>query len=183
MTSNFDPTGLEKLFRLLEPEALFVEDGFQTCRLKLLKFFAWRYCEDPDNLADETISRLLKNIGAGQEISAEHAYSYVYAIAKNVFYEYLRAKKKSGILTDLEDFQETAPPARAADCRKICLEQLSAAKLELLEHYYLDDVDSDDIARELGLTLNALRLQIHHCKVGLKRCLKDCIKRGDSIRN
>jgi hypothetical protein len=78
MTSDSDPTAFDRLFSLLEPEALSVDAGFQRCRLKLIKFFAWRHCEDPNSLADETISRLLKNIAAGQDISADHPYSYVY---------------------------------------------------------------------------------------------------------
>jgi len=179
MTSNSDPTAYDRLFSLLEPEALSVDAGFQRCRLKLVKFFAWRHCDDPNSLADETISRLLKNIATRQEISAEHPYSYVYAIAVNVFKEYLRAQKKATLLTQIDDWHETATPARAADCRSLCLAQLSVAKIELLAHYYLDDVDRDDIAREHGLTLNALRLQIYCYKVGLRRCLKNCLKRGD----
>lgn len=179
MASNSDPTAFDRLFSLLEPEALSVDAGFQRCRLKLIKFFAWRHCEDPNSLADETISRLLKNIAGGQEISADHPYSYVYAIAVNVFKEYLRAQKKSSLLTQIDEWRETASPARAADCRSLCLAQLSVAKVELLAHYYLDDVDRNDIARENGLTLNALRLQIYRYKVGLRRCLKNCLKRGD----
>jgi DNA-directed RNA polymerase specialized sigma24 family protein len=183
MESNSDQTVFEKLFRLFEPDEQSVELGFQRCRLKLFKFFVWRHCEDPESLADETISRLLKNVRAGQEISADNPYSYVYAIAINVFKEYLRGKKKSGILTDIDELRETAPPVTAADCKKQCLEQLSPEKLELLARYYLDDDDRNDIAREQGLSLNALRLQIHRIKLGLKRCWKDCLKGSDSLRN
>ena len=183
MESNSDQTVFKKLFRLLEPDEQSVEQGFQRCRLKLFKFFVWRHGEDPDNLADETISRLLKNVRAGQEISAENPYSYVYAIATNVFKEYLRAKKKSGILTDIDELRESALPVPAADCKKQCLEKLSPEKLELLARYYLDHDDRNDIAREKGLSLNALRLQIHRIKLGLKRCWKDCLKGSDSMRN
>lgn len=183
MESNLDQTVFDKLFRLLEPDAQSTEGGFQRCRLKLFKFFVWRHCEDPDNLADETISRLLKNVRAGQEISADNPYSYIYAIATNVFKEYLRGKKKSGLVIDIDELRVIALPITAADCKKQCLEQLSAENLELLAHYYLDDDDRNDIAREQGLSLNALRLQIHRIKLGLRRCWEDCLKRSDSMRN
>src|SRR5258708_10203775 len=104
MTQDSDPTAFDRLFSLLEPEALSVDAGFQRCRLKLIKFFAWRRCEDPNSLADETITRLLKNIATGQQISADHPYSYVYAIAMNVFKECLRATKKSSLLTRIDDW-------------------------------------------------------------------------------
>src|ERR1051326_6691653 len=123
MDSNSGQTVFDKLFQLLEPDAKSVECVFRQCRLKLVKFFAWRRCEDPDNLADETISRLLKNVQGGQEILAENPYSYVYAIANNVFKEYLRAKRKGIILINTDDVREVAAPT-GDDCKRLCLEQL-----------------------------------------------------------
>jgi DNA-directed RNA polymerase specialized sigma24 family protein len=182
MESNFGQTSLDKLFQLLEPNARSIEEGFRQCRFKLIKFFAWRYCEDPDNLADETVSRLLKNVRAGQEISADNPYSYVYAIAVNVFKEYLRARKKGEVLRDLDEAREIAAPPPADDCKKQCIEELQREKRELLARYYLDD-DRDGIAREQGLSLNALRLQVHRIKQGLRRCCEDCRKHSGGMRN
>jgi DNA-directed RNA polymerase specialized sigma24 family protein len=183
MEPNFGQTAFDKLFQLLEPKAQSIEEGFQQCRFKLLKFFAWRRCEDPENLADETVNRLLKNVAAGQEILADKPYSYVYAIASHVFMEYLRAKKKSGVIIDIDDMQEMAVPEVVDDCQKQCLEQLSNEKRELLARYYLDDDQRDDIAEEQGLSLNALRLQVHRIKHGLRRCCEDCRKHSGSQRN
>jgi DNA-directed RNA polymerase specialized sigma24 family protein len=183
MESNFGQIVFDKLFQLLEPDAQSFEEGFQQCRFKLLKFFAWRHCEDPDNLADETVSRLLKNVRNGQEISSDNPYSYVYAIASHVFMEYLRAKKKGGVIIDIDELGETSVSITMDDCKKQCLKQLSEEKRELLARYYLDNDDRDDIAKEEGLTLNALRLQVHRIKHWLKRCWEDCRKHSDSMRN
>lgn len=183
MDSNFDQTVFDKLFQLLEPDVQFVGRRFDRCRLKLFRFFVWRRCEDPDSLADETISRLLVKVKAGHEISAENPYSYVYAIANNVFKEYLRARKKVLGQIDIEAFREVAPPVLAADCKKECLAELSEENLELLEHYYLDDDDPNDIALEKGLTLNALRLKVFRLKLGLRRCWENCLNRSDAARN
>lgn len=183
MEFNSDQIVFDKLFRLLEPGAVSVEAGFQRCRFKLIKFFGWRRCDDPENLADETIARLLKNVRAGQEISADNPYSYVYAIASNVFKEFVRDKKKSGVTTEIEEIKDRTLPMPAMDCKRQCLEQLTAEKQELLARYYLDPDDRNEIAREYGLSLNALRLQIYRIKAGLRRCWEDCLKRGDSMRN
>jgi DNA-directed RNA polymerase specialized sigma24 family protein len=183
MESNFGQTVFHKLFILLEPDAQSIEEGFRQCRFKLLKFFAWRHCEDPDNLADETISRLLKNVRARQEISADNPYSYVYAIASHVFMEYLRAKKKSGVVIDIDEMGDLAVSVAVDDCKRQCLKQLSEEKRELLARYYLDDDERDNIAQEQGLTLNALRLQVHRIKHWLRRCWEDCRKHSDSMRN
>lgn len=183
MESNFDQTILDGLFQLLEPDAPSVEEGFRRCRLKLIKFFAWRHCEDPDNLADETISRLLKNVRADLEISSDNPYSYVYAIAVNVFKEYLRVKKKGAMLTQLDEAREIVVLPVTDDCKKQCFEQLSHDKRELLVHYYSGDEDRNEIASEQGLSLNALRLQVHRIKQGLRRCYEDCWKHSAKMRN
>jgi DNA-directed RNA polymerase specialized sigma24 family protein len=183
MEPKLGQTAFDRLFQLLEPDAQSIEEGFHQCRFKLVKFFAWRRCEDPDNLADETINRLLKNVHAGQEISADKPYSYVYAIASHVFMEYLRAKKRSGVIIDIDEVQEMAGPEAVDDCQKQCFEQLSHEKRELLARYYLDDDERDRIAEEQGLSLNALRLQVHRIKHGLRRCWADCRKHSGDTRN
>jgi DNA-directed RNA polymerase specialized sigma24 family protein len=183
MDSDFGQGIFDNLFRLLEPDAGSVEQGFRQCRLKLVEFFAWRHCEDPDNLADETISRLLRNVHNGQEILADNPYSYVYGIASNVFREYLRDKGKAAALIDIEDVREVAAPATEDDCKKLCLDQLPQKKRELLATYYLCYEDREGIAAGLGLTLNALRLQVHRIKHGLKRCMEDCRKHSGGARN
>lgn len=183
MEPKLGQTALDKLFQLLEPDAQSIEEGFQRCRFKLLKFFAWRRCADPDDLADETINRLLKNVHAGQEISADKPYSYVYAIATHVFMESLRAKKKSEVIIDIDEVQDIAGAGAVDDCQKQCLEQLSDEKRELLARYYLDDDEREDIAGEQGLSLNALRLQVHRIKNWLRRCWEDCHKHCGGTRN
>lgn len=176
MTSEPDPIAFERLLQSLEPKAASGGDRFRRFRSKMIKFFSWRSCEDPDNLADETTSRLLKNILAGQEISPEHPYSYVYAIATNVFLEYLRAQKKSGIRAEVDELREHPIPEAAETCHTSCLAQLSPDKREFLEHYYLDSVDRDELARENGQTVNALRLTVFRYKTALKNCIENCLK-------
>ena len=183
LRSQSDATAFDRLLQALEPEALSPNDGFRRCRSKLVRFFVWRHADDPDNLADETTSRLVKNIQTGQEISAERPYSYVYAIASNVFQEYLRSKKKTGIQTDMDDLRELATPEKVENCWTGCLAQLSSDKREFLEEYYLDSIDRDEFAREKGMTINALRLKIFRYKEGLKRCVENCRSRRNSARN
>lgn len=183
MEANVRQAVLDELFKFLEPDLQSTEEGFWQCRFKLIKFFAWRYCEDPANLADETVSRLLKNVRAGQEISADNPYSYVYGIAMNVYKEYLRARKKAALLTDIDEAREAAGQPVTDDCKKECFGQLPREKREMLARYYMEDDERDEIARELGLTLNALRLQVHRIKQGLRRCREDCRKHSAGVRN
>lgn len=183
MSSQSDANSFDRLLRALEPEAVSVSDSFRRCRTKLVRFFLWRHCDDPDNLADETTSRLVKKVQAGQEISADHPYSYVFAIAKNVFLEYLRAKEKSGVQTDIDDLREEAVPEGTDDCWSQCVTQLPAERREFLEAYFLDDIDREAFAHEKGMSINALRLTVHRYKKALLRCVENCLRRLNSARN
>jgi DNA-directed RNA polymerase specialized sigma24 family protein len=182
---NIDPdqTEFDKLFQLLEPEIESLTDRFRRFRFKLFKFFAWRHCEDPDNLADETIARLLKNVRAGQKISANNPYSYVYAIATNVYKESVRSKKKYGFTTDLAELKDEPLRVIESDCQRECLAELPLEKQELLARYYLDDEDRKQIARDYGLSLNALRLQIFRIKLEMRQCRDECERLRNKQRN
>lgn len=177
MSSQSDATAFDRLLLALEPEAASVGDGFRRCRTKLVRFFLWKRCDDPYNLADETTSRLVKKVQSGQEISPEHPYNYVYAIAKNVFLEYLRAKEKSGIEIGIDDLREEPVPEGTEGCWTQCLSQLSPEKREFLEVYYLDSIDREQFAREKGITINALRLTVFRYKTALKHCVENCLRR------
>jgi len=182
MPSDVDQNPFEKLFRVLEPEAESVARGYEACRYKLVKFFAWRRCEDPGNLADETIRRLLKNIHEGKEISPDKPYNFVYGIAHYVFKEDERDRKKRREIVNIDEVGELAnlrDDSKLDDCQKHCLEQLSEDKRGLLLHYYLDPVSGEEIARAQGLTINALRVKIFHIKSGLRDCCEKCRKQSN----
>lgn len=174
MAPSFDEPVFVKLFELLEPEEKTTEARYYKCRLKLLKFYAWRRCEDPESLADETISRLLRSAHGGQEIRANSIYSYTYAIATHVWQEYLRAKKKGELIITLENLPEIADSQEVDDCKNNCLGKLPEAKRLLLERYCSHDEERGDIAKDLSVSLNALRLQIFRIKQELRECLDDC---------
>jgi DNA-directed RNA polymerase specialized sigma24 family protein len=181
---GFDSAAFDELMRALEPEAVSGKDGYRRYRLRLVKFFLWRRCDDPENLADETTSRLVKNIRSGREITHDHPYRYVYAIATRVFQEYLRMKKKRGIETDIDELREWSTPEKGSEnCWITCLGQLSLDKREFLEVYYLDGIDRDQFASKQGLTINALRLKVFRYRADLKRCFENCLKRLNSSRN
>src|SRR5207237_2392498 len=116
----------------LEPGFPDSEKRYKQLRSKMVKFFGWRYCEDPESLADETIGRTVKNLGAGETIRANNPYSYIYAIAKNVFMEYLREKKKRELIIEHVPDPVQRDTEEMEDCRKECLRSLSLDKLRLL---------------------------------------------------
>jgi RNA polymerase sigma factor (sigma-70 family) len=173
MDKNQPP--FEALLLRLELDYPDHEKRYKQLRLKMVKFFAWKRCEDPDGLADETISRAVKNLGAGEEIRTDKPYSYIYAIAKNVFMEYIREKKKREvIINDLPDHLQSSSED-SQDCRAQCLQKLSNDKLRLLQQYYVGEESREMLARSLNISLNALRLQVHRLKQELRTCNEECL--------
>jgi len=163
----------EEFLVRLEPNIPSSSGRYLRLRDRLIKFFAWRHCRDREGLTDETIGRLLKHIYARDEIGKP--WSYVYAIATNVYREYVRkAAKLVDIQKDLE-----APLDDSADffeCATLCLEKLSDDKRRLVEQYYLDEGSRDELARQEGISLAALRLKIHRIKTELKEGYRKCMR-------
>jgi DNA-directed RNA polymerase specialized sigma24 family protein len=177
MESSLDQTDYDLLFKLLDPGSSSPESGFQRCRLKLIKFFSWRRCPDPSNLADETIVRLLKNVKEGQMTSSETPYKYVYAIAHNVYREHRREIEKHQLVS-YDDAVGSWTLESSDDCRELCLKRLPNEKMELLNQYYL--LDRQALADKLQLSLSGLRVKIHRIKEELRNCCDDCQKRSAS---
>ena len=163
----------EFLFRL-EPDLGSAAERYARLRARLIKFFNWRQCQDSEGLADETVGRLLKNVYSGDQI--DKPWSYVYAIARNVLREFLR---KAGRLTEVPaDLELPAVESDGfVDCARLCLEKLSDDKRALLEQYYSDERDREEMANRVGLSLAALRTKIHRLKIELRECYDKCIKR------
>jgi DNA-directed RNA polymerase specialized sigma24 family protein len=177
----------DDLLMKLEPEITTSGDRYRRMRHKLTKFFAWRRCEDPEALADETVSRFLKNVNGDQEITCSNPYSYVYAIATNVFREHLRDEKRQlDIAKEWRPPLSTPPPTfedEVEDCRRRCLESLHPEKLKLLVLYYLGDAKREELARAKNLPLSTLRVHVHRVKNDLRACHKACVEKLGGIRN
>ena len=169
----------EEMLEKLEPTAPTPQAAYKQCRSKMVKFFQWRGCEDSAALADETIARYFEQHSSGTQIDPDKLYSYMYAIALHVFYEFLRKKKKADRIRDkIKDLWHL--PALVSnkrwECQKHCLEQLESDKEDLLGRYYLTNDEPKDIAIDMGITVGTLRLRIHRIKQELRTCCEDCLK-------
>ena len=168
---------LDKLLREFEPNCASLEESYRKLRLRLVKFFSWKYCEDPESLADESITRLIKNISEGREIHANNPLSYVYAISTNVFREYLREKEKGEQLT--QNWPYATHIVSSSDdlisCLQQCMASLPSEKLSLIEEYYQEKDDREPLALAHNLSMSALRLQVFRIKKELKKCIEKCL--------
>jgi len=109
-----------------------------------------------------------------------NCFAWLCAIARNHLRDELKRVRRSraaGALDQLAELEAIrAEEGEVADDRRLvalrgCLEKLPAAMSELVEHRYLRQTPIAELAAQLGTSLGAVRVRLHH----LRRKLQDCV--------
>lgn len=157
--------GTEPFRRLLtSPE-------YEKLRKRLVRLFARRRCRAPEDLADETFSRVLAKIPAIAEEYQGDPIRYFYGIARKIYLEHWR----NPVACPLEeDFDVATPPddprvETLHECLEACMEELDPDERELILEYYVHDksVKIDyrkKLAEQRGLAMNALRIRAYRIR-------------------
>ena len=177
---NFDA-----LLNWLDPDRETAGRKYEEIRHALILIFEWRgFCEAED-LADETITRVIKKVPEIVEGYTGDPALYFYAVAKRLSFEVVRRQRARAEIENLEKLPEPAsndePRHREAqyECLDTCLSKLSAADRELILLYYQQEQPKIDYRRELsqkyGLAPNALRVKVHRIRATLHACIDKCL--------
>lgn len=164
---------------------------YEEIRRKLILLFQWRGCCIPEELADETIDRTARAVLKPDFLYQGDQVLYFRAVARNVFLEWLRKERR--LPTDSISESHIELPALSVkleqdSLRQICLERclnaLPPAKKTLVLRYYRsakrEKIDGRQLlAEELGIGLNALRIQVFRLRNGLRRCVAKCEVKGE----
>ena len=185
---------LDRLLAALDSDRERAGHRYQEIRRSLEKFFWWRGAEAYDELADQTIDRVMRRMADGEEIRAGDPALYFYGVARNVLREHWAAEGSRRVAL----FSERSPaplfdPARdeaevlAAERRHACLDRclalLPPETRALLLRYYQDEKAAKSetrqaLAQEQGIGLNALRIRVHRIRLRLEPCLRRCMGEG-----
>ncbi len=149
---------------------------------KLRRFFLSRGVrteDDARDLAQETLLRVLQRMSRGELLESAEAFSL--GVAKNVFLEYCRrvarASSHNGLsgVTNLASSESPLTDAlvssRAMRFRR-ALELLPGRMRDLLVRRFVEEVPSRTIAREEGISTDAVDMRVYRAKRELKRRLK-----------
>jgi DNA-directed RNA polymerase specialized sigma24 family protein len=174
-TKEVTRESFEAFLRWLCPK----EDGgaeYERLRFRLTTFFAARNCRFPEDLADETINRVIVKIN---EQTVEKKLAFCYGVAKNVFLESLRKEKNHVNIDDLEIAAKPLEPQFESECLEKCLSELSIENRTLIIDYFSENKTAKITLREklsenLGITQTNLRMKIVRIKQKLKNCLVEC---------
>jgi DNA-directed RNA polymerase specialized sigma subunit, sigma24 homolog len=186
---NPPPDAENNPWRVFGDDSQGIVEQFELLRGKLIVFFENRRCLDPEELADETLERIIKKLCEGTKVS--HLIRYSYGVAKNIFYEYLRTEKaknhyaeeqKRRSETHMSDENDDAiVKEEQLKCLERCTARLSEQEQWLLAEYYslrgnLKLEHRRNLAEQLNITRAALTLRIFHLKQKLKKCINDCLE-------
>jgi RNA polymerase sigma factor (sigma-70 family) len=146
---------------------------------KLRRFFLSRGVrteDDARDLAQETLLRVLQRISRGERMDSHEAYSL--GVAKNVFFEYCRRVAKANThdglsgavdLAGVEDPLTDALVSSQALRFRNALSLLPERMRSLLVKRFVEEVPSRAIAREEGITTDAVDMRVYRAKRELKR--------------
>lgn len=175
----------DKLLGLFSPDRDTAGIQYEMMRRKLVKFFEWRDVESADEQADETINRVARRVEEGQKI--EDVKGYFYGVARMVFMEILRERERAPIPLDdapqslrQKAAEEVQPEARVL-CLDKCLESLAVDNRTLIIAYYQEERRikielRQELADRLKIPMNALRIRAHRIRVGLEKCIINCLQ-------
>jgi DNA-directed RNA polymerase specialized sigma24 family protein len=161
----------------LNPDRDLAGEEYERLRFRLCTFFSQRQCRFADELADETINRVILK---SSEERIENKIAYCYGVAKNVFRESLRKERTH---LDIDDVTIAAKDPEeqsfSNECLDKCLEKLSPESRNLLLDYFSEAKQAIELHRRisagLATTQTALRMRVMRTKHKLKICVQECM--------
>jgi DNA-directed RNA polymerase specialized sigma24 family protein len=184
---DVSPAAFDRLLSLLDPDRDRAGERYELIRQKLTKFFTWRGCAEPEEYADRTMDRVARKVGEGAEIHSGDAYSYFHGVAVNILREYWKESQKvvKKPLDDVILVQKTSSDGeldRQLDCLDGCVKVLPPQHLTLISRYHHGQggekiASRNNLAEELNIPLNALRIRAFRIRGALETCVSDCLKK------
>jgi len=155
-------------------------EAYVIIRSGLIQTFLSRGFDNAEELTDETIERVTKRVlEIGPTYEGVPA-KYFHGVLRNLIKEQRLNKE---IVTDRlpERLGQTEKTSRAYDCLVSCLGMLPKPKSELILDYYTyhgsDKIRCHtDMANQMGISENALRMQAYHIRQKLEKCVGRCVE-------
>jgi DNA-directed RNA polymerase specialized sigma24 family protein len=175
-------------------------ETYLEMRRRLVWYFDRRNRRAADELADETLNRVGTTLETSGQIAVRPPARYCYVVARFVLLEDFRRDHVHVPLD--EPHSAEASTARSLNvrepddadvlreqrlaCLDRCLDALKPEQRELVVDYYRDSQRQkierrQEIARRLGITMNALAIRASRIRGTLEACVETCRAEGRQI--
>jgi DNA-directed RNA polymerase specialized sigma24 family protein len=160
--------------------------AYEAMRLRLIEMFRWKGLANAEELADRAFERAARRLAAGEAVERGVA-AYLIGIARKLVLEGARADARNAPLPeDLAAAGIDRGDARADTCLESCLADQPPGARDLLLRYLAGSgsakIDArKELAAELGVNANTLRIRVHRIRTAVEACLRQCL--ADTGRN
>lgn len=160
----------DKLLAWLDPDRETAGEKYNKIQSKLIGIFACFGC-DAEDLSDKTFNVVISKIDWLTENYVGNPALYFYGVAKRIYLEQL-AKKPRPIIPPPDNCSEEEEQMH--DCLEKSLDELSAADKKVVLQYHEGEKQEKinnraKLARELGISRNALRIKVYRLHAGLRQ--------------
>lgn len=171
----------ERLLAWLGPDREAAAERYERVRRNVIQYFRRHGVSDPLSLADEVITRVTGKVEEVAPTYVGNPVHYFLAVARKVLAEQWRQPAQVELPDDLPTPQTSEAHATKElllQSLEQCWTRLTPQEQNILLRYYVEAHSSvvaesrEQLARELGLTLNALRVLTHRLRGKLRRCIE-----------
>ena len=151
---------------------------YEQIRRNLIKIFVNRGCAEAEDIADETINRVVRKLDEVKKEFTGDPARYFYGVANKIFLEFQRRKPPEPPSSAPDDSNRIEQEYR---CLEHCMAHLSEESRELLMLYYQaegrEKIEQRKLlADKLGIAPNALRIRAFRIRAALQRCVEKCVE-------
>ncbi len=159
---------------------------------RLVSYFDRKNCQNPDELADETLNRVARRLEEEGKLESETPARYCYITAKFVFLENLRSKDKQNISIDettenklfSKTFDDKTVNEKRLNCLELCTENLEFVNREIIFGYYYGEErikieNRRKLAKKFELSVNALSIRACRIRERLQVCVVKCVEKNN----
>lgn len=151
---------------------------YETIRSRLVRTFVLKGFSDAEDLADETINRVMVRLPDIRPNYSGEPGNYFHGVARNIIRETHRRKE---VTTAVIDWRVDPEPERSEvhDCLGNCLNRLPAGKRDLILDYYLYEghrkvEHRKQMAGQLNISESAIRSRAFQIRLSLENCMRQC---------
>jgi DNA-directed RNA polymerase specialized sigma24 family protein len=179
------PQSFEKLLAAFDSDREEAGKLYENVRVKLLRYFERQGISDTDRHVDITLDRVMRRLDEGEVVA--NMMAFIYGVASYIRMEAWNEQKQLReaeieIKKDIEQKQleDVAGESPRQLCLDQCLNNLPIETRTLIIDYYSAEQSAKirlrrQMAKSLGIEMNALRIRAHRIRVGLETCVQKCV--------
>ncbi|HEU4386356.1 MAG TPA: hypothetical protein VFV34_01075 [Blastocatellia bacterium] len=180
------PAAFDDLLSWLDHDRDRAGAKYEEIRSKLILGFKRHGCIEPEELSDETISRVARKLPEIRRDYTGDPTRYFFGVAHNVHLEY-RKRSRVHLSLSSENVADKMPGDSPLEddepeyqCLERCIAHLTPRNRDLILQYYEGEGQTKiklrkELATRLGIKLDILRMQAQRIRETLRGCILGCL--------